>query len=306
MDIAVIGSNNVDLITYIDRMPVEGETLEAPNFQLGYGGKGSNQAVAASRLGSKVLMMSCVGDDLFAANTVENYRNNGIDTTFIKQVSGTSGVAPIFVDPQARNSIIIVKGANNDLLPEDVEAAAEELAKCSLIVLQLEIRLDTVYAAIDVGQRLGVPVLLNPAPATKDLDAKWVSRCTYVMPNETELALLTDMPTGTLEEIRAAARVLLESGCGHVVVTMGARGLLWMSAEGDELAIDQVSVDAVDTTGAGDAFIGCFSHRLVSEDSIEDALRVANMYAAHSVTGRGTQTSYANAEEFEEWRSAHM
>lgn len=306
MDIAVIGSNNFDLITYITRMPVEGETIEAPDFRMGFGGKGSNQAVAAARLGSEVLMVTCVGNDLFAESTIQNYRNNGIDTRYVKQVEGSSGVAPIFVDPQAHNSVIIVKGANNALTPEDLEATADDIAQCKLIVLQLEIHLDTVRAAIDLGNRLGVPVLLNPAPASTELELDWVAKCRYFMPNETELALLTGMPVETVEQIRAAARVLLESGVEHVIVTMGERGVLWLSSSGDELRIPQVPVDAVDTVGAGDAFIWCFAHGIASGWSIEEALRTANAYAAHSVTGHGTQSSYASAAEFEQWRAAQQ
>lgn len=302
MDIAVIGSNNVDLITYITRMPVEGETIEAPDFRLGFGGKGSNQAVAAAKLGSEVLMVTCVGNDLFAASTMQNYRDNGIDTRYVQQVEGASGVAPIFVDPGAHNSIIIVKGANNALTPNDLEAAAHDIAQCKLIVLQLEIHLDTVRAAIDLGNRLGVPVLLNPAPATKELELEWAAKCQFFAPNETELALLTDMPVETVDDIRVAAQTLLDAGCGNVIVTMGERGVLWLSAQGDELHIPQVSVDAVDTSGAGDAFIGCFSHCLTSGMNIEDSLRMANTYAAHSVTGHGTQSSYATADEFTQWR----
>lgn len=149
MDIAVIGSNMVDLIAYINRMPEEGETVEAPDFTIGCGGKGANQAVAASRLGSDVLMVTRVGNDVFAANTIENFARNGIDTAHVLPTDATSGVAPIFVDPQAHNSIIIIKGANALLTPADVEAAEPDIAQCSLIVLQLEVPLDTVYAAID-------------------------------------------------------------------------------------------------------------------------------------------------------------
>lgn len=304
MDIAVIGSNNFDLITYITRMPVEGETIEAPDFGMGFGGKGSNQAVAAARLGSEVLMVTCVGSDLFAASTLENYTNNGIDTRFVKQVEGSSGVAPIFVDPEAHNRVIIVKGANNALTPEDLEEAADEIAKCQLIVLQLEIHLDTVRAAIALGNRLGVPVLLNPAPANTDLELEWVSKCKFYMPNETELALLTGMPVETVDEIRAAARVLLDSGVEHVIVTMGERGVLWLASTGEELQIPQLTVDAVDTVGAGDAFIGCFAHCVTSGQDIEASLRTANAYAAHSVTGRGTQSAYATKAEFEAWLAA--
>lgn len=304
MDIAIIGSNNFDLITYITRMPVEGETIEAPDFRMGFGGKGSNQAVAAARLGSEVLMVTCVGSDLFADSTIQNYVDNGIDTRFVKQVEGSSGVAPIFVDPDARNSVIIVKGANNQLTPADLEAAQEEIAKCKLIVVQLEIHLDTVRAAIDLGNRLGVPVLLNPAPATKDLGLEWVSKCTYCMPNETELALLTGMRVDTLDDIKNAAHALLDTGVKHVIVTMGERGVLWVTADRHEEYIPQLTVNAVDTVGAGDAFIGCFAHEISRGQSILDALHTANAYAAYSVTGHGTQSSYPTAEEFARWQAS--
>ena len=301
MSIAVIGSNNTDLITYITRIPVEGETIEAPDFEIGFGGKGSNQAVAAARLGTEVVMVTCVGDDSFGHAYIENYRANGIDTAHVKQVPGTSGVAPIFVDPESHNRIIIVKGANNGLLPEDVETAADAVASTSLIVCQLEIRLETVAAAIRLGERLGVPVLLNPAPASRELDLELVAKCTYVMPNETELELLTGMPTSTDEEVRAAAHRLLESGCPNVIVTLGARGVLWLSAEGEEVRLDQFPVRAVDTSGAGDAFIGCFAHCLSEGFTVLEGLRLANAYAARSVMARGTQKSYPTASEFRAW-----
>lgn len=301
MDIAVIGSNNVDLISYIDRMPILGETVEAPGFAMGCGGKGANQAVAASRLGSQVLMVTRVGDDLFAANTIHNFADNGIDTAHVMTTPGTSGVAPIFVEPDSANSIIIVKGANNALSPADVQGVADEVACCRLIVLQLEVPLKTVYAAIELGGRLGVPVLLNPAPAAPELDLDIAARAQYLVPNETELATLTGMPTSTIDEISAAASALLHRGCPNVIVTLGERGCLWLTADGRTL-VGPTTVDAVDTTGAGDAFIGALSHRLVDGAAIPDALRFASVYAADSVRRRGTQTSYATAEEFDRWR----
>ncbi len=298
MDIAVIGSNNVDLITYIDRMPAQGETLEAPDFQMGCGGKGANQAVAAARLGSEVLMLSRVGNDIFAENTLNNFKRNGIDTTYVLPTEATSGVAPIFVDRDSNNSILIIKGANDLLTPVDIEDAAEEIAKCKLIVLQLEIPLETVYAAIDFGNEQGIPVLLNPAPAHPDLDIERVKNATYFMPNETELALLTGLPVESLDEVKAAAQVLLDKGVQDVVVTLGSRGALWVNGERETL-VPSVEVKARDTTGAGDAFIGCFSHYLVATGNVEKSLNIAARYAADSVTKLGTQTSYATREEFE-------
>ncbi|MFN8048829.1 MAG: ribokinase [Ancrocorticia sp.] len=297
MDIAVIGSNNVDLITYIDRMPAQGETLEAPDFQMGCGGKGANQAVAAARLGSEVLMLSRVGNDIFAENTINNFKRNGIDTKYVLPTEATSGVAPIFVDRDSNNSILIIKGANDLLTPADIEDAAVDIAKCKLIVLQLEIPLETVYAAIDFGNEHGIPVLLNPAPAHPDLDIERVKGATYFMPNETELALLTGLPVDTLDEVKAAAQLLLDKGVQDVVVTLGSRGALWINGEHETL-IPAVEVKARDTTGAGDAFIGCFSHYLVATGDVEESLTIAARYAADSVTKLGTQTSYATGGEF--------
>ncbi|KXJ33122.1 MULTISPECIES: ribokinase [Pseudomonas] len=299
--IAVIGSNMVDLITYIERLPVQGETLEAPDFALGCGGKGANQAVAAAKLGSEVLMVTKVGDDLFADNTLANFRRFGIDTRHVTRAPGrSSGVAPIFVQPDSHNSILIVKGANAALGPADIQAAEADLRDCALIVLQLEIALETVYAAIDCGQRLGIPVLLNPAPAVADLSAAHLARLDYFVPNETELALVSGLPVQDRESAFAAARVLAGRGIRHVVVTLGAQGALYVGEEG-EFSLPGQTVAAIDTTGAGDAFIGCFAHGRVQGLGLRDAMQQAVAYSALSVTGRGTQTSYPEAAVFEDY-----
>ncbi|MDR0271685.1 ribokinase [Paenibacillus sp.] len=297
MDIAVIGSNMVDLISYIDKMPKEGETLEAPDFKIGCGGKGANQAVAAAKMGSKVMMMTKVGDDLFADNTIKNLQNYGIDTEFTTKVSGTSsGVAPIFVDQESKNRILIIKGANQYLLPEDIDNAAEKLKTCSLIVLQLEIPLQTVYRAIEFGNEHGIPVILNPAPASKELDLDYVLKCDYFIPNESELEILTGMPVDSKEQIRAAASTLVDKGIKNVIVTMGSRGVMWLMKD-KVYTIDSFKVNAIDTTGAGDSFIGCFAHYLVKDGDVLQALKMATAFAALSVTKQGTQISYPSAEE---------
>ena len=175
--IAVIGSNMVDLVTYVNRMPVRGETIEAPSFEMGHGGKGANQAVAAAKLGAAVVMVTKVGDDMFADATIRNLASFGVDTKHARRVAGrSSGVAPIMVEPSGENSILIVKGANSDLSPNDIERAAEDLKTCDIILLQLEIPLETVYAAIAFGKRHGVKTLLNPAPATPELDPEKILR----------------------------------------------------------------------------------------------------------------------------------
>lgn len=301
MDIAVIGSNMVDLITYIDQMPKEGETLEAPAFKIGCGGKGANQAVAAAKLNSKVIMLTKVGDDIFADNTIRNLESYGINTRYVEKVPCTSsGVAPIFVNQNSSNSILIVKGANKFLSPEDIDRAAEDLKKCKLIVLQLEVQLETVYHAISFGNKHGIPVLLNPAPAQRTLDLDFACRCDFFVPNETELEILTNMPVDTMDNIRRAAQSLLDKGLKNVIVTLGDKGALWMTRD-SELHIPAIKVNAIDTSGAGDAFIGCFSHYYVHTGNIEEALKKAVMFSVFSVTGKGTQSSYPSVEQFNEF-----
>ena len=297
--IAVIGSNMVDLVTYVHRMPVRGETIEAPSFEMGHGGKGANQAVAAAKLGSEVIMVTCVGDDAFADNTIRNLANVGVDTSYVRRVAGkSSGVAPIMVEPNGENCILIVKGANADLSPADIENAAEALKTCDLILLQLEIPLETVYAAIAFGKRHGIPTVLNPAPANPELDVERVRDVSYFVPNETELAILTGLPVETEEDVAAAAASLLAKGVEVVVVTLGGRGALLATRDGMK-RISPVNVTPVDTTGAGDAFVGSFAHFHAGGMDVESALGRAARYAADSVTRRGTQKAYATIADFE-------
>jgi ribokinase len=296
--IAVIGSNMVDLITYIDRMPQQGETLEAPNFAMGCGGKGANQAVAAAKLGADVLMLSKVGDDMFADNTLANFKRFGIDTQFVARVPGvSSGVAPIFVQSDSHNSILIVKGANAHLKPADIDDAQGALRDCRLIVLQLEVELETVYYAIDFAKRNGIPVLLNPAPAVAGLNREHLSQLDFFIPNETELALITGMPVDGPDTALVAARQLVEEGIRHVIVTLGDKGALYVGEEG-EFRVEGHKVAARDTTGAGDAFIGCFAHHWSQDGDMRRAMTQAVAYSACSVTGLGTQSSYPDAATF--------
>ena len=301
MDIAVIGSNMVDLISYITAMPKIGETLEAPDFEIGCGGKGANQAVAAAKLGAGVMMISKVGDDLFADNTINNLRQYGVDTRFVERVAGvSSGVAPIFVDQDSYNRILIIKGANNFLSPADIDRAAEQLKACRLIILQLEIPLETVYHAIDFARQHHVPVILNPAPASRELDIAYACQCDFFMPNETELEILTGMPVDTEENILEAGRYLLSKGLKNLIITMGHRGSVWMTGEQIH-RVNPVSVSAVDTSGAGDAFIGCFARYYADNGDIRQAMKYASAYAAYSVQGKGTQRSYPDAPQFHDF-----
>lgn len=298
--IAVVGSNMVDLITYTARMPGPGETIEAPRFEMGCGGKGANQAIAAARLGADVMMVTKVGDDIFADNTIRNFEASGIDTRFVERVPGTSsGVAPIFVEPSGENSILIVKGANALLSPADVDRAAEALKECDLIVMQLEVPLETVYHTIDFGARHGIETLLNPAPADPLLDPARIETVTFFVPNQTELATITGLPVTSEAEAEAAARTLVARGIRTVIVTLGARGALLVTAGEATRRIEPVRVQPVDTTGAGDAFIGSFARYYVATRDLDAALHKAVRYAADSITKPGTQKSYATQQAFD-------
>lgn len=299
MKIAVIGSTNMDLVSYTDTIPAAGETREATGFHTACGGKGANQAVAAGKLGANVMMVTVIGDDLFGEKSMDNFMDNNIDTEYVWTATGVaSGVATILVDSTSQNRILIHKGANACLTPEVIDEAADALRECGLIVLQLEIPLETVYAAIDFGVANGIPVLLNPAPATKELSMEKACLCDFFVPNETELAILTGMPTGTEAEIKKAAMSLVNRGLKNVIVTMGSKGSMWVS-KNDFLVVPAQTVDAVDTTGAGDSFIGCFVENYSRTRSIPEAMKEASQYASFSVTRKGTQDSYLTRDEFD-------
>ncbi|MDR0361164.1 MAG: ribokinase [Planctomycetota bacterium] len=296
--VAVIGSNMIDLVTRVERMPRMGETVEAPSFDLGFGGKGANQAVAAARLGADVLLVTKVGDDLFGPGYKKNLAEQGIDTKYVETAPGASnGVAPIFVDGDANNSILIVKGANRHLSPADIDRAADDIRKCGVVVLQLEVPLDTVYYAVAFGRDNGIPVILNPAPAAR-LDYKAVKSVAFLVPNETELEVLAGMPVKDVDDARAAGRAVLAHGVKNVIVTLGDKGSLWL-ADGVDHLVPPHPVKPVDSTGAGDAFIGSFACHLLTLGDVARAMVMANRYAAISTTRPGTQKSFPNAEEFE-------
>jgi ribokinase len=297
--IGVVGSSNVDVVTYVERMPAWGETIAAPRFEMSFGGKGANQAVAAGKLGAEVVMVSKVGDDMLGEGVIRNFEAMGVGTKHVGRVVGQStGTATILVNQEGENFILIVKGANGDLTPPDVEAAGDDLATCDLILLQLEVPLATVYAALEFGKRHGVRTMLNPAPALATLDRDKVRLASFVAPNETELAILTGMPVESEEEIAAAATSLLREGIETVIVTLGARGALIATPDGFK-RIPPVKAQAIDSTGAGDAFIGSFARYYAGGDGLEAALGKATRYAADSVTKRGAQKSFATEAEFD-------
>ncbi len=297
--ISVIGSNMMDLITYMERMPHPGETIEAPDFELGFGGKGANQAVAAAQLGADVTMVTRVGDDMFGDEVIENFTSYGIDTSHIEKVADeSSGVAPIFVDQTGENRIFIIKGANDHLLPGVVENSEKLIAESDMILLQLEIPLETVYRAIELAEKHDTISLLNPAPMQPDLSMDRLGGLDYFIPNESELSTFTgkDLDGLNSEKLRNAADTLISADIKNVIITLGAEGSYLVKEEEDKI-IPAPDVDPVDTTGAGDAFIGSLAYFRHSYN-LSRALKLANRYAALTTTRRGTQKSYFTGEEF--------
>ncbi len=290
--IVVVGSANIDLTTFTDVIPRAGETIFGKEFNLGFGGKGANQAVAARLCGADVSMIARVGDDLFGAATIQNFESYGIDASQVKITPGvSSGVAPIFVDSSGQNRILVVKGANDRLEPADVV-----IGQADMIVLQLEIPLETVYHTLRLARSRGIPVILNPAPG-QPIDMQEAAHADYVIPNETEAEALSDVAVHDPDSARVCARKLLESGLRRVIITLGAQGALCASAEG-MTHVPPFPVQPVDTTGAGDAFIGSLAYFLASGYSEADAVKRANVYAALSTLSAGTQKSFATAERF--------
>lgn len=299
--IAVVGSANTDLITYADAFPRPGETLFGTNFDLGFGGKGANQAVAARLCGAEVLMVAKVGADLFGEATVKNFTSVGIDTTHVGILEGVpTGVAPIFVEPSGQNHIIVVKGANDRLTPADVDAAAAQLRTVDTIILQFEVPLETIYHTVRFARANGIRCIVNPAPAVPaELSA--LVQADYFIPNETEAELIGGRPVRTIEDATACAEDLRAKGFQRVVITLGKRGSLLAGPSGT-IHIPPHAVTAMDTTGAGDAFIGSLSVFLAEGLAEQAALARANLYAALSTTRVGTQKSFPTRAEFEaEW-----
>jgi ribokinase len=301
--IVVVGSANIDLTTFTNQFPKPGETIFGQKFDLGFGGKGANQAVAARLCGAEVFMVARVGSDLFGPATIENFRKQGIDPTHVKQVEGlSSGVAPIFVDPNGQNRILVVKGANDALKAADVDAAAETLKSADCIVLQFEIPVETVYYTIAFARKHGIRCILNPAPA-QSVDLAALKDLDYFVPNETEAETIAGTPVRNVEDAKKVAAQLVSSGIRRVIITLGANGSLLAGREGSE-HVPPFAVNAIDSTGAGDAFIGSFAVFLGEGVPEREAVRRANLYAGLSTTGIGTQKSFFDRARFDaEWAS---
>ncbi|CAB3641543.1 Ribokinase [Paraburkholderia graminis C4D1M] len=295
--VAVVGSLNMDLVARAPRLPHPGETLAGRTFAQVAGGKGGNQAVAAARLGAQVSMLGCVGADANGAQLRAGLEAEGIDCAALETGREATGVALIVVDDASQNAIVIVAGSNGEVTPETIARHEAVLAAADVVICQLETPLATVHAALAAARRLGKTVILNPAPATGPLPAEWLPLIDYLIPNELEAATLTGLPVGSPEEAATAAAVLRAAGARNVLVTLGPRGVQAALEGAAPVLYDAPKVEAVDTTAAGDTFIGGFAAQLAEGVDVDAAIRFAQRAAALSVTRAGAQPSIPTRAE---------
>ncbi|MEH7275333.1 ribokinase [Neobacillus vireti] len=293
--ITVIGSINMDLVTSTNQIPKVGETVLGDSFHSIPGGKGANQAVAAARLGADVTMIGAVGDDTFGTTLVDHLTKQGMNTENIRKVMDTStGIASITVS-EGDNSIIVVSGANNHVTPEVIEKNEDKIINSHILLLQLEIPLESVIRAVELAKKHRIITILNPAPIQK-LPKELLELVDYLTPNEHEQALLFASIEGTEQEVEK-----LKEKC---IVTKGSKGVM-INKNGEEIEIPSIQVEAVDTTGAGDSFNGALAVALSEGAEIEEACRFANVVGAISVTKLGAQSGMPTKKEVEEFLKIH-
>ncbi len=294
--LCVAGSSNVDLVTTVKRMPQPGETLMGSAFNTFFGGKGANQAVMAAKLGAEVTMISRIGTDSFGDQYYENYRENGLILDYILRTAEVpTGIAAITVDDSGQNAIIVYGGANQRLKPADVDLARPAIQAAGTVVSQLEIPLETTLRFLQIARESGVPTVFNPAPA-HELTDDFFAVTDYFCPNETEASLMAGMAVESFDDAERAAKIFLKRGAKAVVITMGSRGAFYKSAN-DQFQVPAEMVKAVDTTGAGDAFIGTMAYFIAAGAPIRTAMLNASHAAALSVQKMGAQPSYPPYDE---------
>lgn len=288
--ILVIGSSNTDMVVKSGRFPTPGETILGGAFYMFPGGKGANQAVAAARLGGQVTFITKIGDDLFGKNALSEFEKEGIDTSFVMiDEEQPSGVALINVNNQGENQIVVASGANGYLLPHHIDTGGSIFTSSDIILVQLEIPLKTVEHIIAKAKAFNKKVILNPAPA-QTVSEEALQGLYCITPNQSEAALLTGLEVKDEESARQAAMILVERGVNHVIITMGAKGALYMS-QNDDFLTEANPVEVVDTTAAGDVFNGALSFALASDKGWQESIAFANRAAALSVTRMGAQAS---------------
>jgi len=284
--ICVIGSSNIDQIAYTKNIPADGETLFGDSFQMGFGGKGANQAVMAGLLGADVYMITCLGDDVYKEMTINNYEANNVNTDHIQLVKGASGVAPIWVDATGQNRIIVIPGANNEIDAQKAISSIEAIGNISVLVGQCEIPMEVNHEVFQYAKSNSVTTIFNPAPAKK-LEREFLEHISWLIPNENEFELISGMEPNDDNFLKFNEEI----PC-NLIVTLGEKGAVLVD-ENKTHYFDAPSVNAIDTTGAGDSFIGTFAYELSESNSPESSIKKAVEKASQSVTKKGTQSSYS-------------
>ncbi|WP_053955481.1 ribokinase [Inediibacterium massiliense] len=301
--ITVIGSMNMDLVANVDHMPKTGETIIGKSFEEIPGGKGANQAVAMARLGGQVNMIGKLGDDGFGKTLLKGLQKDEISVEGVQIEENTpSGVALITVSKEAHNSIIVVPGANFKLKKEDIDRNIQIIKESDFLVLQLEVPIDTVKHSLKRAKDLGVYTILNPAPAQK-LDKSIIENVDLLIPNETELEILSGIEINNEEDVIKASKSLIEKGVESLIVTLGEKGSMYIDEKGFK-KFKAHKVKAVDTTAAGDSFIGGVCVSLSEGKTIEEAIGYGSKVGALTVTKKGAQSSLPYKEEIEALKEA--
>lgn len=296
--IIVIGSSNTDMVITSPKLPLPGETVLGNEFDIIAGGKGANQAVAAARAGGKVTFIAKVGDDDFGKNAIEGYNQDKINTSFITvDKEKPSGVAVILVDElTGQNSIVVAPGSNSKLSVADIDAIELEIKTAQVVLVQLEIPLDTVERALKFAKEAGVKTILNPAPA-QALSNELLSYVDIITPNETETQVLIGIDPSDSSKVEEAAQTLLNKVGETALITLGSKGVYYASKNGDNGYVETTKVNAVDTTAAGDVFNGYLAAQLAEGNSLVEAIKIANKAATISVTRKGAQPSIPQLNE---------
>lgn len=293
--ILVIGSLNMDLVTMSDRHPKLGETIIGKSFFQIPGGKGGNQAVAISKLGGDVTMFGCVGKDSYGDILIEELKKNDVNIDSVKKVEKNTGIATIVVDENADNTIIVVPGANFEITIDDIDKNIELIKDADIVLLQLEIPIDVVEYILKKSKEYNKITILNPAPA-ENLSVDIIKNVDYLVPNETELELLSGMPTDSEEEVLVASKKLMDMGVKNLIVTMGKNGSIFVG-EDKVVKVGIHKVKAIDPTAAGDSFIGGVIRMLAEGKKIEEAMEFGARVGAITVTKEGAQSSLPTWDE---------
>jgi len=290
--IAVVGSAMIDLTAYATVIPAPGQTLEGDLFTTGFGGKGANQAVIAAHCGAEVHFVGKLGRDLFGDSIAENFKKLGIDSRYVERSDTPNGVAHIWVDANGENRIIIIPGANHEIESKKAIEAIESITGLAVVVAQCEIKQEVTLAAFSAAKKRGCVTILNPAPY-QSLSEELLKVTDWIIPNETEFEeLLGQAPTSD--------EALKKFGPGkNSIVTLGSEGAVLITSDGNLSRVSAPKVNAVDTTGAGDAFVGVFAFGLASGKNPEDAMKLGVKVASMSVTRKGAQSSYPSQAEIE-------